>query len=267
MYKLLITGHTGFVGQALCEAALQKKYQVLGLSRTGSEIMGIINFPRDLSESLNYDFLNQYKLDGIIHLAAISDVNVCEEDPKGSAAINVAASLDLAKYAKSKNIPFVFASTDQVFDGEKGNYTIQDEAKPLNQYGSQKFKAENQIYQVYANSVICRLSLMLGAHGGYEKTFVENLKAGKTQTLFTDEIRSVAKVEDVCSNLLKALSWKGGIYHLGGPKAMNRYELGNALAEKYGLDKGLIKAGLQSDVQMKAARPKDVSMVSKIKNL
>ena len=44
---------------------------------------------------------------------------------------------------------------------------------------------------------------------------------------------------------------------------MNRYELGKLLAEKHGLDQSLLKAVLQRDIQMKAARPKNVSMVSK----
>ena len=262
MNKILITGHTGFVGKALCVEAKAKNFQILGLSRTGSEIMGIINFPRDLSQRLELDFLKAYKISGIVHLAAISDVNACEENPQESEFINVRASLQLAQYAKEQNIAFVFASSDQVFDGEQGNYHPQDEALPLNQYGAQKLKAEQEILKLYPKAVICRLPLMIGAHGGYEKALVAKLKAGIEQSLFTDEIRSVAKVEDVSSLLIDALSWEGGIYHLGGPAPMNRYELGKLIAKKYNLDMSLLKPGLQSDVQMKAKRPKDVSMVS-----
>ena len=263
MYKILITGHTGFVGKHLCEEALKQNYQVMGLSRTGSEIQGIINLPRDLAQVENFDFLNNYELGGIIHLAANSNVNDCEENPGKSEILNVKASLALAVYAKKKNITFIFASSDQVFDGEKGNYAPEDEAKPLNQYGMQKLKAEDEILRINPEAVICRLPLMIGAEGGYEKALMENLKAGKEQTLFTDEVRSIAKVEDVAKGFVEALNWKGGLYHLGGPKPMNRYELGKLLAEKHGLDQSLLKAVLQRDIQMKAARPKNVSMVSK----
>ena len=61
-----------------------------------------------------------------------------------------------------------------------------------------------------------------------------------------------------------ALNFKGGIYHFGGPKAINRYEIGIMLAEKHQLDKNLLQKGLQSDVKMMAARPSDVSMVGSV---
>lgn len=262
MYKILITGHTGFVGNCLCETGLKQGHQVLGLSRTGSEIQGIINFPRDLTQVDDYQFLDNYTLNGIIHLAANSNVNDCEENPQSSEKLNVHASLQLASYAQSKNIPFIFASSDQVFDGSKGNYSPEDEAKPLNQYGTQKLKAETEILKTYPAAVVCRLPLLLGSNGGYEKALVEHLKAGKKQTLFTDEIRSAAQVEEVAMHLLSALSWAGGIYHLGGARPMTRFELGKWIAEKHGLDLSLLQAGLQSDVQMKAARPKDVSLTN-----
>jgi dTDP-4-dehydrorhamnose reductase len=251
------------VGDNLCRLALKKKIPVLGLSRTGSEIMGIVSLPRDLSQHFTLDSLRSYNINGLIHLAANSNVNDCEEQPSESEQVNVRASLILAQFAKDHQIPFVFASSDQVFDGEKGNYTPEDEAKPLNAYGKQKLKAEQEILKLYPKAVICRLPLMIGPNGGYEKAFVEHVKSGKQQTLFTDEIRSVAKVEEVSEALLSALTWNGGIYHLGGPKALNRYELGLLLAEKHGLNKNLLKPGLQADVQMKAKRPKNVSMVSR----
>lgn len=261
MYKILITGHTGFVGKTLCEAAIKQNYQVLGLSRTGSEIQGLINFPRDLVTLENFEFLDSYALHGIIHLAANSNVNDCEKNVAQSELLNVKASVHLAAYAKLKGIHFIFASSDQVFDGEKGNYSPSDKANPVNQYGIQKLKAELEILQTYPKAVICRLPLMIGAEGGYEKALVENLKAGKEQTLFTDEIRSVAQVEEVANGLLKAMNKDGGIHHLGGPKPMNRFELGKFIAEKYGLDLSLLKPGLQSDVKFKAKRPKNVSML------
>ena len=105
---------------------------------------------------------------------------------------------------------------------------------------------------------------MIGGHGGYELVFIENLKAGKTQILFTDEVRSVEQVETVAEKLIKALNFEGGIYHLGGPKALNRYELGLQLAQKYELGIALIKAGVQADMKMPAARPKNVSMIENV---
>lgn len=261
MNKLLITGASGFVGIALCKIAKKQSVKVIGMQRRAEKTEDFENISCDLSKKQNFDFLDSYNLSGIIHLAANSDVNACEQAPEESYTLNVEASKSLAAYAKERKIPFVFASSDQVFDGEKGNYQTSDKALPINQYGKQKLEAENECLSFNVNSVICRLPLMLGAHGGYEKNFAANLKEGKVQKLFTDEIRSVAQVEQVCKSLLEALNWEGGRYHLGGPKAMNRYEIGLELAKKYQLDSSLIKPAKQADMVIAAARPKNVSMI------
>jgi dTDP-4-dehydrorhamnose reductase len=229
VHKILVTGHTGFVGKSLVEYVKHKQIQVMGFSKSNGF---------DLTRLHDLGFLDPENISGIIHLAADSDVNACE---------------------KNRKVPFVFASSDQVFDGLKGNYCPEDETCPINEYGKQKLLAENEIQKVNSQAVICRLALMIGEHGGYEKAFVENVKAGKEQTLFTDEIRSVLPVEDAAKFLFKALHLQAGIYHVGGLKAMNRYELGLQLATKHNLKSSLLKQGLQKDVVLLAQRPKNVS--------
>ena len=257
---ILLTGHTGFVGQYVLEKAGSFDMKILGLSRNPSSSSSK-QISCDLSTCKHLDFLENHELNGIIHLAANSNVNACEEHPESTAKINVQAAILLAKYAKKWNIPFVFASSDQIFDGNKGSYGPQDEAKPLNVYGKQKLEAEEEILACYPKAVVCRLPLMIGEKGGYEKAFLENLKAGKNQTLFIDEVRSVERASIIAESLLEAIAWKGGKYNLPGPTDMNRYALGVMLAEKHGLDVHLLSKGKQSDVKMAAERPKNVTMV------
>lgn len=264
MNKILITGHSGFVGQNICRVLQVNDYEIIGLGRTEKSIENFEVIVRDLSQTETNDFLEKYEIKGIIHLAANSNVNDCEQKPEESFKINVKASVLLAEYAANNQIPFVFASSDQVFCGAKGNYKPKDIVEPLNEYGKQKRQAEIEILNVNSNAIICRLPLMLGENGGYEKAFVENLKSGKKQTLFTDEIRSVEQVEFVAEKLIKALNFKGGIYHFGGPKAMNRYKIGVMLAEKHNLNINLLQKGLQGDVKMLAARPKNASMTDNV---
>jgi len=264
MNKILVTGHSGFVGKNICKELEVNDYEIIGVGRTNQKEYNYQVIKKDLSNIESVDFLENRNIEGVIHLAANSNVNDCELNPNESFKINVEASVLLAEYAAKHNIPFVFTSSDQVFDGKKGNYKPSDNAAPINEYGKQKRAAEIEILKINPNAVICRLPLMIGKNGGYAKAFVENLKASKRQTLFTDEIRSVEQVEVVAQKLVKALNFKGGIYHFGGPKAMNRYEIGVMLAEKYGLDKNLLQKGLQSEVKMLAARPSDVSMVENV---
>jgi dTDP-4-dehydrorhamnose reductase len=261
MKKILITGHTGFVGQSLCTYLLNQNKAIVGLSRNngGQEVIKFL--PCDLAETDSFQFLDDENLAGIIHLAANGNVGDCEQHPEESQKLNVRATQLLGAYAKGRDIPIVFASSDQVFDGEKGNYSIGDKALPLNAYGRQKLAAEESLLGTYSKAVVCRLPLMIGEHSKYIKAFISSLKAGKEQMLFTDEIRSVLHVDEAAKQLFKALTWDGGVYHLPGPKAINRYELGLQIAIENHLDLSLLKKGLQSDVQMLAKRPKNVSMV------
>ncbi|MCB9226616.1 MAG: sugar nucleotide-binding protein [Chitinophagales bacterium] len=259
MKKILLTGHTGFIGKNV-KKHLGKKHEIIGLSRNAT------NNPKDIILNLATDFNTEKainnKIDAIIHLAAQSNVNECETNKTETHRINVDASVKLATYAFANNIPFVFASSDQVYCGTKAIYTENEMAQPLNVYGKQKLQAEKEILSIYPKAVILRFALVIGENGGYEKALVNNLNEKKTQTLFTDEIRSVIAVEDLCLAVEKALQWNGGIYNLGGNIALSRFELGVAIAQKHHLDVSLLKKGWQSDVKMLAKRPKNVILNS-----
>ena len=261
MNKILLTGHNGFLGQYICQSAKQKDIHIIGVSRTVNPKLQVKELQLDLSKDNFIDQLKDHAFDGVIHLAANGNVADCEENAVESQKINVQASRLLAEMAMQREIPMVFTSSDQVFDGFKGGYSPSDKAQPLNQYGMQKLKAEEEIIQVYPAAVVCRMPLMIGSLGGYERALKEKLKLAKPQLLFTDEVRSVLEAKDAAKLILEALDWDGGVYHLPGPVDLNRYELGLILATKYGLDLNLIQAGKQTDINLSVQRPKNATMV------
>ena len=261
MNKILLTGHNGFLGQYICQRARQNNVQILGVSRTLNPELQATELQLDLSKDNFIDQLKGHAFDGVIHLAANGNIRDCEENAAESQKINVQASRLLAEMAMQREIPMVFTSSDQVFDGSKGGYSPSDKVQPLNEYGMQKLKAEEEIIQVYPAAVVCRMPLMIGSLGGYERALKESLKLGKPQILFTDELRSVLEAKDAAKLILEALDWNGGVYHLPGPVDLNRYELGLMLATKYGLDLNLIQAGKQADMNLSVQRPKNATMV------
>lgn len=255
MKKLLITGASGFLGQYLCSEAIAN-FELKTVSR--NDITNSVDLANEVELK---HFLQNLKVDAIIHLAANGDINYCENNYDETYALNVRATEILAQFAQTKNLPFVFTSTDQVFDGTKGNYSEEDLPNPLNNYGKQKLLAEELV--IKNKGIVCRMPLMLGEKGGYQKSLTENLTANKTQILFIDEWRSVLNAEFAALGLIKALNWPSGIYHLGGPKRMNRYELGLEIAKNIkNVDLNLIQKGKQTDVIFLAKRPADVSLNS-----
>jgi dTDP-4-dehydrorhamnose reductase len=51
-----------------------------------------------------------------------------------------------------------------------------------------------------------------------------------------------------------------GLFHLGGPARVSRYEFGEAVIDAFALDKKLVHLFAQKDIPMSAPRPADVSL-------
>ena len=78
-------------------------------------------------------------LELVLHAAAWTDVEGAEADPQGAAETNVGGTQHVA----ALGVPFVYFSTDYVFDGTKdGAYVESDSPNPLNAYGRSKLLGE-----------------------------------------------------------------------------------------------------------------------------
>jgi dTDP-4-dehydrorhamnose reductase len=264
--RLLITGASGFLGWYLCAAA-QKEWEVYGTTLSKA-----INIPN--SKLLQVDLTDLAALrhtfevvqpDAVIHAAALSQPNVCEVKPDASFAINVQASWWIAEICAAREIPCVFTSTDQVFDGQHAPYAETSVVSPVNCYGKHKVMAEEGMRSRYPKTSICRLPLMFGTtpHApSFLQGFVAQLRQGKSLKLFTDEYRTPASGSAIAQGILGALHHQPPYLHLGGKEKLSRYEFGLQLAERLHLPKELILPCRQADVPMAAPRPADVALDS-----
>jgi dTDP-4-dehydrorhamnose reductase len=266
--QLLVTGASGFLGWHLCRAAQADwptPWQVEGTyHRHCPTLLGVRLHPLDLTDAqATGDCLKAIAPDAVIHTAALSQPNRCEQEPDHSYAINVLATRHLAQYCAQRHIPFVFTSTDQVFDGQAAPYDETSAPRPINRYGQHKAEAEALVQTLHPTAAICRLPLLYGPASPTAKCFLQGflhtLTVGQPLALFTDEFRTPAYVEDVAAGLLLALKKTSGLLHLGGPERLSRYEFGLRMAEVFGFDADLLVPSHQADVAMPAARPVDVS--------
>lgn len=265
--RLLITGASGFLGWHLARAA-QSTWQVEGTyHRHAPPLPGVKLHRIDLTDAIALNtWLDQIAPDAVIHTAALSQPNRCEQEPDLSYAMNVEATRVLAQFCGSHHIPFAFTSTDQVFDGQAAPYDETSSPSPINVYGRHKVEAEAIIQAAHPNAVICRMPLLYGPPSPTAECFLQGflrqLGAGQPLHLFIDEFRTPAYVEDAAAGLLLALEKASGLLHLGGPDRLSRYDFGLRLAEVFGFDKALLLPSQQAEVPMPSARPADVSSTS-----
>lgn len=264
MKKLLITGASGLLGWNLCGLA-QKEWIVFGTAHANMyDVPGVRLRRVDLTRfSEAGQLLTEICPDAVIHAAAASDVNFCQMNSAESYRINVDTAVNLAGLCADQAIPFVFTSSDMVFDGRNPPYSEDSPVCPINVYGEQKAEAEEKILKQYPEAAICRLALIYGDGGprgrGFLRSWVNEMKKGNDLRLFHDEFRTPVSAQDASRGLLLALSRARGLLHLSGGERISRLHFGLMLKEVVGAQSKIIPCS-RGSVPMPAPRPADVSL-------
>ncbi len=269
MKKLLITGASGFLGWNVCRHA-KNNWQVFGTVFSNPvEIPGCKQISIDLTNfrDLKRAF-NNIKPDAVIHTAAEAQPDPCEQNPEKTDRINIIATEHIAVLCADASIPFVFTSTDLVFDGEHPPYTESDPVSPILRYGEQKVYAEERIQTLFPAAAICRMPLMYGdpspSSPGSLHPILTSLQNKKSINLFTDQIRTPLCTNSAAKGLLHAINNFQGIIHLGGNNIISRYEFGIKVANYCGLDKSPLLPVQQKETDLPVPRPIDVSLDSSL---
>jgi dTDP-4-dehydrorhamnose reductase len=266
--KLLITGASGLLGRTLCELA-SAEWAVTGVyCRHPLEMSGVTAIRADLTDDDQVRALVAAVRPGaVIHAAAVAQPLACEQHPKVSAAVNVHASELLADLCANRKIPFVFVSTDLVFDGRQAPYDESGPVHPVCVYGRQKVQAEAGVMRRYADALVCRLPLMFGAAAHSQSNFtwqaLTALQEGRPVKLFTDEFRTPADFASAARGLLTVLGRTRGVLHMGGRTRLSRYDFGRMLARELGAAPSLLDPVTIESLRLGVARSPDCSLDSR----
>ncbi len=265
--RLLVTGGSGFLGWHVAQAA-RPLWDVTATFRTHAvDSPGVRQVQVDLTVSMELRHIfSSVHPDAVIHAAACSDINFCQTHQAETDRINRQAAVELAGLCANREIPFVFTSSDLVFDGERAPYREEDSVSPLNVYGEGKARAEREIFERWPRAIVCRLPPMFGppapGGSGFLGPMLEAIRSHVPLRLFVDEFRTPVSVRAAAEGLLLALEKAKGLLHLGGPDRISRFDFGRLLVEALGGPANLLVPVSQRDVPQKAPRPRDVSLDS-----
>jgi dTDP-4-dehydrorhamnose reductase len=151
--RMVILGAGGRLGAALVRE-YKRQFDVVGLTRAQLDLAKSDKIRGRLA-SAQFDLL--------INCAAFTNVDLCEAKQAEAFAINADAPKVLAEVCSEKKAKLIHFSTDYVFDGEKREpYLEEDAAKPISVYGESKRAGEENILALQDRHLVVRVSWVFG---------------------------------------------------------------------------------------------------------
>jgi len=261
--KFLVTGSAGLIGRQVVKD-LSETHEVFSCYNKSKPEHGNIIKIDLLNHEMISNVMSEKKPDVVIHLGAMTAVDLCDAQQDNALKINSQATEILAKECSKINSFMVYVSTDYVFDGNTGMYEENDTTNPLGFYGKSKLLGEKSIQNFSSNWCIARTSTPFGLHPT-KKSFpiwvIENLQKQKQIDVLTDQFTSPTYVPSL-SRMLIEISERHltGIIHVAGASKISRYEMAKLISDKLGLDGKLLREISINDIKWEAQRPKDSSL-------
>ena len=240
--RILVTGANGYLGSNLRIFLNGAGYDIYGVTskETTEEKIYRLNM-NDYGEILR--ILGSVKPDVVVHTAALSSLSECEKNPELAMKVNVQTrNLIDAILKTDQNAKFVFLSSDYVFDGQRGNYSEEDDINPQTVYGKTKALSETDIKARMENFLICRTANVYGRGGKFFNFVLGALEQNRPIDVFDDAFFTPTYIDYLLDSLklLIAMDFKG-IIHLAGRQRLSRYDFALKMAETLGKDVALVR--------------------------
>ncbi|TWI93809.1 dTDP-4-dehydrorhamnose reductase [Mucilaginibacter frigoritolerans] len=257
--KIIIIGASGLVGSHCMDL----------FESVGEEVVGThLNFATErtiyfnpLSNSNGNLDLDQFKPEVIIHCAALTNVDYCENNVLESERATVLSTKKLVNYCKKNGVKLVYISTDYVFDGNMGPYTEDAATNPINIYGQHKLKAE-LLVKTLNNYLIARITNVYGEEVRSKNFVLRLIKLFQNNeetelNLPADQFATPVYAGDVARMLYKLiLDNKNGIYNLSSSDYYTRYSLAKRVKSYFpDNEKIVLKSVLTNKLNQPARRP------------
>jgi len=265
--RVLVTGAAGLLGGRVA-ALVATRFEVVAARHRAAPPPGLAAVELDLLDPLSLAAaLDQARADAVVHCAAQSNPDRCEEEPAAAERLNVTATAELARACRRRGLRLVALSTDLVFAGDRSFAREEDPTGPPLVYGSTKLEGEAAVLAEEPGAAVLRVALVAGRGHGAKATSTESvawaLRAGRPLQLYTDQVRTPVDSASVADAVVRALERPAsGRFHLGGPERLSRYELGRRVASVLGLDAEGIVPVTTAEKPQAGRRPADTSLDS-----
>ncbi len=214
--RVLVTGAAGQLGRAVADR----------FEAAGDDVVRATHSSMPVEDRRVVDAtLDAVHPDVVVHCAAMTNVDRCEEEPDAAEATNALGTEHVADAAARVGAHLLYVSTDYVFDGTAASpYRVSDECNPISVYGATKLAGERACP---TGATIVRTAWVAGAHAPNFVTTVLELAERDGELRFVDDQRSTPTF---CADLAPALvrlatDRRVGCFHVTNGGQASRYEL------------------------------------------
>lgn len=263
--RFLVTGTNGLVGRRLATQLGAAGHAVLGVARGSRRVEGSFQYASvDLCEAPSVSaVVSEFAPDVIVNPAGMTDVDGCERDPIAAYAANVEAVATLARAARTFGAHLVHLSTDYVFDGDDGGYTVDAKPNPRGVYAMTKLGGEVALQALLPKDkwTIARTAVVSGWPSTGKNNFgfwlISTLAQGKPVNLFEDQCVSPSHATNVAA-MVKELGERRlpGIWHTCGRDVVDRVTFGKRVCQRFGFDPALVVPTRLAEAKLASPRPK-----------
>jgi nucleoside-diphosphate-sugar epimerase len=220
--KILITGSESFVGKELIRQCKDKKIEIVGMDIIPKENSDYEYYQLDIKSSKLMENIPN-DIDILVHLAALSRDSDCKGKAYECFENNVIGTLNMIKYALSRNVKqFIFSSSEWVYD-ELVNSELINEDHLINsqsltsEYALSKLTSEINLHQQYLQNPIDITILRFGIIYGPRKSNWSAIESIASQVknnnlIEVDSLKNARRfvhVYDIVNGIIKSFNLKG----------------------------------------------------------
>ena len=263
--RILITGASGMLGSTLYKQ-WQSKYQIYctGTSKALPNMKNYMQF--NLRASNFKELFDWAQPDVIVHCAALTNGNFCQENPEEAFLINGLSSYKLAQSA-SENCRIIYISTDAVFSAELHMAKENNIPNPDNIYGKSKELGEFLLIQNSQNYTIVRTTIVgfneKEGKAGFVEWIINSAKNKIPIQLFDDVLFnpiSCSLLGNELSTIIDSGGFKNEIVHLSGSEVVSKFEFGTRLLSELNIQNETVAKGSILQFNQRAKRSTDQSL-------
>lgn len=266
MAKWLITGASGLLGYNACQYLLGQGHEVVGISNSHAiDLVGVDERKCDLMDfDATRALIMDVNPDVILHCAAMTNVDACEDDAELTRKYHVELSELIAQCANQCDAKMVHLTTDQLWDGTQVQVSEETPTQPLNVYGQTKADSEVSVMNACADALIIRTNFF-GKGRSWRLSFSDwldkELSAGNVINGFNDIFYSPISIPHLLQAVRDLVEKNAsGVFHVAGAERISKFDFIRLYAEMGGYDVDLVNEQTSQAAQFKAKRPQDMSL-------